>query len=63
MACRPLCVYCRQRPMESPWQPFCGQRCKDADLGRWLRGDYRVPTEPIAAEAVPDDQRAPEEDE
>jgi endogenous inhibitor of DNA gyrase (YacG/DUF329 family) len=42
MACRPLCVYCRQRPIESPWQPFCSTRCKDADLGRWLRGDYRA---------------------
>ena len=42
MACRPLCVYCRQRPMEEPWAPFCSQRCKDVDLGRWLRSDYRV---------------------
>jgi endogenous inhibitor of DNA gyrase (YacG/DUF329 family) len=42
MACRPLCAYCRQRPMESPWAPFCSQRCKDVDLGRWLRGDYRA---------------------
>jgi endogenous inhibitor of DNA gyrase (YacG/DUF329 family) len=35
--------------MESPWQPFCGPRCKDADLGRWLRGDYRIPAEPSPA--------------
>jgi uncharacterized protein len=37
--------------MESPWAPFCSQRCKDADLGRWLRGDYRVPaaSDPEAA--------------
>jgi hypothetical protein len=34
--------------MESPWQPFCGPRCKEADLGRWLRGDYRAPAEPAA---------------
>ena len=33
MACRPLCVYCRKRPMEAPWAPFCSQRCKDVDLG------------------------------
>jgi endogenous inhibitor of DNA gyrase (YacG/DUF329 family) len=45
MACRPLCVYCRQRPMEAPWAPFCSQRCKDVDLGRWLKGDYRIPAE------------------
>ena len=23
--------------------PFCSERCKMADLGRWLAGDYRVP--------------------
>jgi endogenous inhibitor of DNA gyrase (YacG/DUF329 family) len=39
----PLCVYCRQRPVEMPWGPFCSKRCKMADLGRWLSGDYRVP--------------------
>ena len=38
----PLCVLCRQRPAQSPWRPFCSQRCKMADLGRWLSGDYRV---------------------
>ena len=31
--------------MEAPWVPFCSQRCKDVDLGRWLRGDYRIPAE------------------
>ena len=23
--------------------PFCSERCRLIDLGRWLRGDYRVP--------------------
>jgi endogenous inhibitor of DNA gyrase (YacG/DUF329 family) len=39
----PLCVYCRQRPVDPTWRPFCSERCKLADLGRWLQGDYRVP--------------------
>jgi endogenous inhibitor of DNA gyrase (YacG/DUF329 family) len=39
----PLCVYCRQRAIEPEWKPFCSERCKMADLGRWLSGDYRVP--------------------
>ena len=39
----PLCVYCRQRPQEHAWRPFCSERCRMADLGRWLSGDYRVP--------------------
>ena len=54
MACRPLCVYCRKRPMESPWAPFCSQRCKDVDLGQWLRGDYRIPADRPADEDTPD---------
>jgi endogenous inhibitor of DNA gyrase (YacG/DUF329 family) len=27
------------------WRPFCSERCKLADLGRWLSEDYRVPDE------------------
>ena len=26
-------------------QPFCSGRCADTDLGRWLKGNYRVETE------------------
>ena len=26
-------------------QPFCSGRCANIDLGRWLKGNYRVPTE------------------
>jgi endogenous inhibitor of DNA gyrase (YacG/DUF329 family) len=43
MAGEPLCAYCRQRPIDPKWRPFCSDRCKMVDLGRWLRGDYRVP--------------------
>lgn len=38
----PQCVYCRRRPATQDWLPFCSERCKMADLGRWLSGDYRV---------------------
>ena len=27
------------------YQPFCSGRCADIDLGRWLKGTYRVETE------------------
>jgi endogenous inhibitor of DNA gyrase (YacG/DUF329 family) len=37
-----LCVYCRTRPVEARWRPFCSERCRMADLGRWLGGDYRL---------------------
>lgn len=32
---------------ESPWRPFCSERCKNIDLGAWASEAYRVPgTEP-----------------
>jgi len=47
----PLCACCRKRPAERPWLPFCGERCKMLDLGRWLSGDYRVPGTPVSLDA------------
>lgn len=38
-----LCVQCRQRPVDARFRPFCSERCKMADLGRWLSGEYRIP--------------------
>lgn len=23
--------------------PFCSKHCADLDLGKWLKGDYRIP--------------------
>ena len=37
----PLCG----RPTRERFRPFCSRRCADLDLGRWLTGEYRVPTE------------------
>ncbi|TAK17031.1 MAG: DNA gyrase inhibitor YacG [Acidobacteria bacterium] len=37
------CVYCRAEPVSERYRPFCSERCKMADLGRWLKGDYAVP--------------------
>jgi uncharacterized protein len=31
---------------ENPWAPFCGERCRLIDLGKWLGEEYRVPTAP-----------------
>ena len=50
----PLCVYCRQRPAETAWRPFCSERCKLADLGRWLSGHYRVPVRENDDETEPE---------
>lgn len=46
---QPLTLPCPtcQRPAvwspENPYRPFCSERCKLADLGSWLNGDYRLP--------------------
>jgi endogenous inhibitor of DNA gyrase (YacG/DUF329 family) len=53
MADEPWCAYCRRRPVEPRWRPFCSERCKLTDLGRWLKGDYRVPG--AAPDGVRDD--------
>jgi endogenous inhibitor of DNA gyrase (YacG/DUF329 family) len=34
--------------------PFCCERCKLLDLGRWLDGDYRVASERVGTEADDD---------
>jgi hypothetical protein len=37
------CAMCG-RPVEAEFKPFCSKRCADADLAKWLGGDYKVPT-------------------
>ncbi len=46
MAEAAVCVYCRQRRVEARYRPFCSERCRMADLGRWLGGGYRVAAGP-----------------
>ena len=41
-----LCPICK-KPVNDPTRahpfPFCSERCKLIDLGRWLDGKYQVP--------------------
>ncbi len=54
-----VCPTCRKRVeytdlKEIPQRPFCSERCKMVDLGRWLNEEYRV-SEPLAGETeLPD---------
>jgi uncharacterized protein len=48
------CPTCRRAipelPPEEPlpaWFPFCCQRCRMIDLGRWADGDYLVEGAPV----------------
>lgn len=39
------CPTCGKPASEAKYRPFCGKRCADIDLGRWLKESYRVPTD------------------
>jgi endogenous inhibitor of DNA gyrase (YacG/DUF329 family) len=38
---------------ESKYFPFCSERCKLIDLGRWLSGKYQIPVQAPQDEAQP----------
>ena len=40
MSC-PMC----QKPADPAYRPFCSRRCADRDLGRWMTGQYAIPSE------------------
>ena len=60
MAEAPLCVYCRQRPVDPKWRPFCSERCRTVDLGRWLTGGYRVASDQAETPSDVADQDEPD---
>ena len=33
------------KPAVASHRPFCTARCAQIDLGRWLKGNYRIETE------------------
>ncbi|MCX7898295.1 MAG: DNA gyrase inhibitor YacG [Rhodocyclaceae bacterium] len=44
---------------QSPYRPFCSERCKQIDLGAWASERYRVPGQALddtpAAASSPED--------
>jgi uncharacterized protein len=56
---RGRCPVCG-RPPDRATQPFCSVRCADVDLGRWLTGEYRIPT--VVTDEDPDQAALPEPD-
>jgi endogenous inhibitor of DNA gyrase (YacG/DUF329 family) len=53
MAC-PICHAPAAPRAVNPSFPFCGSRCKQLDLGKWLFEEYRMP----ATETSDDDDEA-----
>jgi len=49
------CPTCRVRVVwdQSPYRPFCSERCKLVDLGKWLNEEYRIPGADDESEAAP----------
>ncbi len=43
------CPICR-KPMEPKFKPFCSERCRQVDLGKWLMESYSVPAQPLGEE-------------
>jgi len=35
------------KPAVHRFRPFCSARCRDIDLGHWLKGSYVIPGEPV----------------
>ncbi|MFL5327293.1 MAG: DNA gyrase inhibitor YacG [Gemmataceae bacterium] len=58
------CSVC-DRPYEGetvrdlPYLPFCSDRCRLIDLGRWLGGSYRIPSAPTGNEPEDDSGEEP----
>jgi endogenous inhibitor of DNA gyrase (YacG/DUF329 family) len=45
----PECPSCKRAVLlrsENPCFPFCSERCRAIDLGRWLGGEYRIVAAP-----------------
>ena len=59
------CPICK-RPVHDPTRgdesskyfPFCSERCKLIDLGRWLDGKYQIPVTGPEEDASDDDTTA-----
>jgi hypothetical protein len=39
-----ICPICKRKTTweENPWRPFCSERCKLVDLGKWVSDEYKI---------------------
>lgn len=46
---RITCPICKNETTweENPWKPFCSERCKMIDLGKWVLEEYKIQGEKI----------------
>ena len=52
------CPTCRTAVVfeESPFRPFCSERCKVIDLGAWAGEKYRIPGESVEPDSLPEEK-------
>jgi endogenous inhibitor of DNA gyrase (YacG/DUF329 family) len=43
---------------DNPSRPFCSERCKLIDFGRWADEDYRLPAEPAPLDELADTEQS-----
>lgn len=54
------CPQCKQSSLwdsKNPYRPFCSERCKLIDLGKWASEEYRVEQPPELADFLDSDPR------
>lgn len=50
MSTEVICPTCGNKVVwssDSPWRPFCTERCKLIDLGAWASEDHRIAGEEV----------------
>jgi uncharacterized protein len=41
----PRCSAVTEYSLQNKWRPFCSERCRMIDLGKWAAEDYRLEEE------------------
>lgn len=58
----PKCPSCRRavgKPPENKTFPFCSERCRAIDLGKWLGEEFRIPTRQVEEDEDGDGAQRP----
>ena len=53
------CPICKNKTTweENPWRPFCSERCKLIDLGKWASEEYRIEGEEAKSKEQREDKK------
>jgi hypothetical protein len=55
----PTCRRAVEWSPESPWRPFCSERCKLIDLGAWVSGQRAIPGDEVPVVTAGEGQDEP----